>query len=152
MKLAPVLFVLLCIAVPVLAQTSPPAAQQKFFGRWKLDTALSKIAHPGDSGSILWRSYAADGDQVKVAWGNVEGEAGSYSARCDGSLEPSNVGKIRCHQAGSNQIDGEQLDSNDPLHRYYRRMLSSRGKIMSIIWYTDEKRRHALDRFVYTRN
>ena len=148
------LTVLLCFAVttPARAQTARPAIQQKFFGKWKLEETLSRIAHPGEFKAIQWRSYEPDGDRVKVAWGNGEGQLGTYSAKCDGSLESAASGDIRCWQAGKNAIDGEQLDSNDSLHRFYRRLLSSDGKTMSIIWFSDAKRRHALDRFVFTKN
>ena len=116
-----------------------------------LSTTKSKIVHPDeDARSIQWCTYAADGDRVKVAWGNAEGERGTYTAKCDGSLESSGSTNIRCWQAGSNVVEGEQL--SDPKHRYYRRILSSNGKVMSIIWYDDASRRHATDRFVYTKN
>jgi hypothetical protein len=145
---------LLCVvgATPAFGQAADPVIRQGFFGKWKLDTAKSKIAHSGDDKSIQWRSYEPDGDRVKVAWGSGEGQLGTYSAKCDGTLEQASNGQIRCRQAGSNKIEGEQVDTSDSLHRFYRRTLSSRGKIMTIIWYADEKRRHALDRFVYTKD
>jgi len=147
------LTVLLCFAAttPVCGQTARPAIQQKFFGKWKLEEARSQIAHPGESKAIQWRLYEPDGDRVKVAWGNGEGQLGAYAAKCDGSVESAASGNIRCWQAGKNTIEGEQLDSSDQLHRYYRRVLSSHGKIMSIIWFSDAKRRQQLDRFVFTK-
>ena len=148
----PALLFCLSTTPQALAQDTHASIQQKFFGKWKLDLTKSKIAHPGDDRSIQWRSYAPDGDRVKVAWGNDKGEAGSYSAKCDGTIEALSSGNIRCRPAGPAKIDGEQLDTSDALHRYYRRMLSSHEKIMSIVWYTDEKRRHPMDRFVYTKD
>jgi hypothetical protein len=117
---------LLCIASAPFA--SGQSAQQKFLGKWKLDTALSKIAHPNETGNIQWRAYEPDGDRVKVSWGNAAGLAGTYSAKCDGTLEPTSAGQIRCRQAGANKINGEQLDSADPLHRFYSRILSSTAR------------------------
>jgi hypothetical protein len=148
------LTVMLCIVetIPAHGRAVRPATQQKFFGKWKLDKAQSRIAHPGDDDkSIQWRSYQPDGDRVKVAWGDGDGERGTYSAKCDGTVESAQAGNIRCRPAGSNTIEGEQLNNNDPLHRYYRRVLSSHGKIMSIIWYADAKRRRQTERFVYTK-
>jgi len=150
----PVLFLafaaLLCIGFA--ASASGQSAQQKFLGKWKLDTALSKIAHPNETGNVQWRAYEPDGDRDKVSWGNAAGLAGTYSAKCDGTLEPTSAGQIRCRQTGANKINGEQLDNNDRLHHFYSRIVSSHGKVMSIIWYADEKRHRALDRFVYTKN
>jgi hypothetical protein len=148
--LFPALAALLCIASAASGQSQ--SAQQNFLGKWKLDTALCKIAHPNETGNVQWRAYEPDGDRVKVSWGNAAGLAGTYSAKCDGTLEPTSAGQIRCRQAGANKINGEQIDAADPLHRFYSRIISSRGKVMSIIWYADEKRHRALDRFVYTKN
>jgi hypothetical protein len=150
-RIALTLVVSAMAATPASAQQAGAANQQRFLGKWKLDPARSKYLHAADVKSNQWRLYEPDGNRVKVSWGNESGPSGTYSAKCDRSVESASVGNIRCWQANLNVIEGEQLDSNDPLHTHYRRVLSHKGKIMSIIWYADAKRRRVLDRFVYTK-
>ncbi|HYZ87588.1 MAG TPA: hypothetical protein VE621_24445 [Bryobacteraceae bacterium] len=126
-----------------------PAVQQKFFGQWKLNESKSNFTHAGDHKGLQWRSYEPDGDRVKVSWGDEERRDRSYSAKCDGTIEPAASGDIRCWQAGPNTIEGEQLSKSDALHRYYRRTVSTDGKSMTITWYSDATRKRPTDRFVY---
>jgi hypothetical protein len=128
------------------------AHQQNFFGKWTLDEGRSRVLHPADDfKSQQWRSYEPDGDRVKVSWGNAGGQLGTYSAKCDGTMEAAGVGKIRCWQKNANVVEGEQLDPNDTVHRYYRRLVSHDGKAMSITWYEDPLRRRATDCLQYTK-
>src|SRR5262249_11807630 len=154
-RLAPMSVYVLLFAAAALtasAQTrSEPAHQEKFLGKWMLDRAASKVRHAADLTRMEWRSYAADGDAVKVAWGKGSGEQGSYSARCDGSLEPGSGGKIRCWQTDAGTLEGEQLASSDKTHRYYRRSVSADGRTLTITWYSDAKRTRPIDTFVFTR-
>jgi hypothetical protein len=139
-------------ALTASAQTSPePAHQEKFFGKWMLDRAASKVRHAADLTAMEWRSYAADGEAVKVAWGKGPGEQGTYSARCDGSSEAANPGQIRCRQTDANTVEGEQLNDRDKTHRYYRRAVSADGRTLTITWYNDTKRSKPIDTFVFTR-
>jgi hypothetical protein len=145
----------IAVAVAALcaaAQTnSGPANQERFFGRWKFDRAASKVADEASIRTVEWRSYAADGEGVRVSWGKGTDQLGSYSARCDGSTEPSDRGNIRCRQTDTNTIEGEIPDGGDKLHRYYRRAVSADGRTMTITWYTDAARRRPMDRFVYVK-
>jgi hypothetical protein len=137
----------------IASQGTPttPANQQKFLGKWKLNKAQSKMTHVGDNDkSIQWRSYQRDGARVKVSWGNSEGQVGTYSAKCDNTLEPTSSGRIRCRQVAPDTIEGEQLSNTDKVHRYYRRAVSPDGKTMTITWYADPKRSQETDQFVYT--
>jgi hypothetical protein len=144
--------VLTAAAACAAAQSkSEPAHQEHFFGKWMLDRAASKAKHVADMVRMEWRTYAADGAAVRVAWGQGPGERGSYSARCDGSLETDGQGKIRCWQTDANTLEGEQLDSTDKTHHYYRRGVSADGRILTITWFSDAKRRKAMESFVYTK-
>ena len=143
----------LVCAGPAIGQTARSANQEKFFGKWKLDMAQSKVAHAADEKLDQWRTYEPDGDRVKVAWGSGQGPLGTYSAKCDGTLEDSaGPAHVRCKQVALDKIDGEQLDDSDPAHRYYSRVVSRDGKTLSIIWFADAKRRHPTDRLVYTKD
>jgi len=75
----------------------------------------------------------------------------AYSGNCDRSIERAGKSQIRCWQTSPNIVEGEQLDINDPEHKYYRRVLSDDAKTLTITWYADAKRRNALDRFVYAK-
>src|SRR5262249_30875095 len=81
-----------------IAQTRVPADQQKFFGKWTLSEPETKKIHPNRDGVSDWRSYEPDGDRVKVSWGTGNTQTGTYSAKCDGIVEPISTGKIRCQQ------------------------------------------------------
>jgi len=151
--MAPSRFWLLCLALTfAAAQTAGPAVQRPFFGKWKLKPGDTKLHAGDDSKSLQWRIYEPDGDRVRVSWGNGDKRAGTYSAKCDGTPETITSGKIRCWQAGSNMIEGEQLDESDKTHRYYRRSISPNGKSMTITWYSDANRKLETDRFVYTKD
>lgn len=152
--MAPTRFLLLCLNLTfATAQTAGPTAQWPFFGKWKLKPGDTKLNHVGDDPkSLQWRTYEPDGDRVRVSWGNGDKPAGTYSAKCDGTPEPITSGKIRCWLAGPNIIDGEQLNESDTTHRYYRRTVSAKGKIMTITWYADANRKRETDRFVYTKD
>jgi len=126
--------------------------QQNFFGRWKLDEARSRVLHSSDNlKSAQWRSYEPDGDRVRVSWGSESGQSGTYSAKCDGTIEAAVVGKIRCWQKNASVMEGEQLDPSDTVHRYYSRVVSHDGRTMIITWYEDPGRRRATDRIQYTK-
>jgi hypothetical protein len=127
------------------------ASQQNFFGRWMLDEARSRVLHSSDLKRQQWRSYEPDGDRVKVSWENAGGQLGTYSAKCDGTVEAAAAGKIRCWQKNANVIEGEQLDPNDTVHRYYSRVVSHDRRTMVITWYEDPSRRRAIDRIQYTK-
>jgi hypothetical protein len=146
------LFHLVIAFTPAASQVSVASADQRFFGKWVLNEAQSQISHTGDDyKSVQWRRYEPDGDRVKVSWGNSAGQIGTYSARCDRAIEPAASGRIRCWRTESGDIEGEQLDPSDKVHRYYRRAVSSDGKTLTIVWYTDAKRRHEIERWVYTK-
>jgi hypothetical protein len=127
------------------------ARQERFFGRWKFDQSASRLQHADDARNTEWRSYAADGDRVQVAWGAGAERRGGYSARCDGSVESTGPAKIRCWEVDRSTVDGEQLDTADSLHRYYRRVVSADGQRTTITWYGDAQRTRPLDVFVYAR-
>jgi hypothetical protein len=140
------------LAAAAAAAQTAPSTQEKFLGHWKLDLAASKLKHAADSRNVLWRAYAADGDKVKVTWGAGLEPNGEYSARCDGTREPvDRATTIRCRQVDANTMEGEQLDSRDRTHRYYRREVSPDGRTMTITWYSDARRTRPIDRLVYTR-
>ena len=134
------------------AQAGGPANQERFLGKWKLEISRSKAIHADELQSGEWRSYEQDGDRVKVSFGDAGGRLGSYSAKCDGSLETGASGKLRCWQKDLNTMEGEQLDPNDSTHRYYRRVLSRDGKTLSILWFRDALRSKLFERLVYTRD
>jgi hypothetical protein len=139
-------------ALSAAAQTkTEPAHQEKFFGKWMLDRAASQVKHGAELLKMEWRTYAANGSAVRVAWGKGPDEQGTYSARCDGSLESDSQGKIRCWQTDAQTLEGEQIDRTDKTHRYYRRVVAADGRTMTITWFTDAKRTKTLDTFVYTK-
>jgi hypothetical protein len=130
---------------------SGAAHQEKFLGKWQLDASASNVQHEADTRNIEWRTYAADGGSVRVAWGRGTEQIGAYSARCDDSTESIGSGKIRCKQTDASTVDGEQLNDRDQVHRYYRRAVSPDGRQMTITWFSDAARTSALDRFVYNK-
>jgi hypothetical protein len=136
--------------VPVLIR-SGAHHQEKFLGKWHLDAGASQVQHEADTRNIEWRTYAADGGSVRVAWGRGPEQLGAYSARCDDSAETIGSGKIRCRQTDASTVDGEQLNDRDQVHRYYRRAVSPDGRQMTITWFTDAARTNTLDKFVYTK-
>ena len=122
-----------------------------FLGKWTLDVPRSKVFITSDLKPLQWRTYERDGDRVKVAWGNANGQLGAYSARCDGTVEAAEAVKVRCWLKSTNTIEGEQLDPGDTIHRYYRRVVSRDGRKMTITWYEDPKHRRAMERFQYSK-
>lgn len=136
---------------PAQGLAQVPIDQKNFLGMWKLHEAQSKMTHSGDEDkSLQWRSYERNGDRVKVSWGQADGRVvGTYSAKCDNTEESTSFGHIRCRQVGSDTIEGEQSNTTDKVHRYYRRVVSADGKTMTITWYADAARRRETDRFVY---
>jgi hypothetical protein len=110
------------------------------------------MTHSGeDDKSNQWRSYERDSDRVKVSWGNAERKVGTYSAKCDNTLEATGFGYIRCRQVALDTIEGEQFDKTDTVHVYYRRVVSPDGKTLTISWYEEAKRSREADRFIYTK-
>jgi hypothetical protein len=85
-------------------------------------------------------------------YGKWSFDRAAYSARCDGSTEASSPGKIRCRDVDRNAIDGEQLDNNDKVHRYYRRTVSEDGRMLTIAWFSDARRTKLIERFVYRKD
>jgi hypothetical protein len=128
-----------------------------FIGTWVLNVAKSKIAasHRDEHYKSSTRTYEPDGDKIKVSWvadlGEEHPNTGSYSSRCDGTLETANGNnKIRCHYVKADVIEGEFI-SDDSSHRYYRRELSADGKVMTLTWFADSMRKEPADILVFDR-
>ena len=137
-------------------QASSAKAPDPFIGTWTLNVSKSKIAasHRERYRSST-RTYEADGDKIKVSWvadlGEEHPNTGSYSSRCDGTLETANGNnKIRCHYVKADAIEGEFI-GDDPSHRYYRRELTVDGKVMTLTWFADSMRKQPADILVFDR-
>jgi hypothetical protein len=136
------------------AQKAPAANTDPFIGTWKLNISRSRL-HSGEHYSSYSRTYATDGEKVRVSWivddGSGKAARDGYSARCDGKEEPANAGsRIRCWTVDTNTVDGEMIGS-DPVHRLYRRQVSSDGKRLTLIWYSDAKRQTESELMVFDR-
>lgn len=136
------------------AQSAPAASSDPFIGAWKLNMSRSRV-HSGEHYSSYTRTYAADGEKVRVSWiadhGGGKVERDGYSARCDGKEESANPGsRIRCWKVDRNTIDGEMIGS-DAAHQFYRRQVSADGKRLTLIWYSDTKRLSESELMVFDR-
>lgn len=148
----------LCVGLAAFLCSTPGVSQQKstdaFIGTWSLNSSQSHL-HKGEHYVTYLRTYELDGDRIRVSWsvdyGNGKGEKDSYSAKCDGTLQPAYAGsKIRCWKVDGNTVDGEMVNS-DPLHRYYRRQVSADRRLLSLIWYSDSTRQVQGELMVFDR-
>lgn len=138
-------------------QATNSKATDPFIGKWQLNVPRSKIspAHRDEQYKSSTRTYEADRDKIKVSWvvdlGKEHPYTGSYSAKCDGTLETADGNnKIQCRYVKPDVIEGE-LTSDDSSHRYYKRELSADGKIMTLTWFADSMRKEPADILVFDR-